>query len=102
MKTIDELNKELNSASENNNLETVKYLVKKGATELNGALVNAAYKNNLEIVKYLVQKGATDLDSALFFASENNNLEMVNFLKFVIYVRSNNITIINNHTLLIS
>ena len=75
MKTIEELNKELNSASQNNNLETV---------------------------KYLIEKGATNLNNALFFASKNNNTEMVNFLKLVITVRSNNIPIINNHTLLIS
>ena len=80
MKTIEKLNKELYNASINNNLETIKYLVEKGATDLNEALHNASENNNLEIVKYLVEKGATDLNPALVYASENNNLEMVKYV----------------------
>ena len=89
MKTIDDLNKELYNASENNNLETVKYLVKKGATNLNGALQHAAYKNNLEMVKYLVEKGATDLNKALSYASKNNNWEIVKYLQSIINKKAN-------------
>ena len=90
MKTIEELNLALYSASKNNNLEMVIYLVKKGAITLNQALVNASYSNNLEIVKYLVKKGAKDLNVSLSYASKKNNLEIANFLKFVIDISKNN------------
>jgi ankyrin repeat protein len=77
-----DLSTALYNATENNNLEIVKYLVEKGATELNNALSNAAYNNNLEIVKYLVEeKGATNLNNALYYAAANNNsLEVVKYL----------------------
>lgn len=45
----DLLNKGLYDAAGNRDLETVKYMLEKGATKLNSALINAAFHEDLNI-----------------------------------------------------
>ncbi|MCP4163697.1 MAG: ankyrin repeat domain-containing protein [Deltaproteobacteria bacterium] len=76
----------LELAAENNRLDMVRWLLKKGASNSGEALVSAAKYNSFDVVKWLIEENNTDVNSynvsetALFCASKNGNLKMVNYL----------------------
>jgi ankyrin repeat protein len=70
-------------ACENGHLDTVKYLVEKGANIMdqdNEAMILACKEGHLKVVKYLVSQGAFIEANSLIVASSRGNLEIVKYL----------------------
>lgn len=66
-------------AAENNELDTLKYLVENGSGLPDNVCYYAAINNNLPMLKFAVQKGCRRTDDVCHFAAKNNNLPMLKF-----------------------
>ena len=73
----------LNAASEEGELDLVKYAISNGASVTsfnNGALRKAAARGYLDMVKFLVENGANIHLNILPYAAQNGHLEVVKYL----------------------
>ena len=100
------LNKALQEACENGNLNQVKYLVEHGAditVNNNEAIQWAAKKGYLDVVKYLVEHGAdviTNNNQALRWAAQAGHLDIVKYLVDDLLFDGVDITADNNYSII--
>ena len=74
------LNDKLIKLSFNGKLESVKFLIAKGANDFNDAMVSASENGHVDIVKLMIEKGAYNFDNSLYAAVENGHLNVVELI----------------------
>ena len=74
------LNDKLIKLSFNGKLESVKFLIAKGANDFNDAMVSASENGHVDIVKLMIEKGANNFDNSLYASVENGHLNVVELI----------------------
>lgn len=73
------LNKNVSSPVKQN-IEIIRFLIKKGAKDFNSGLVEACWMGYLEAVKLMLQMGANNWQEAFEHASRNGNMEIIRLI----------------------
>jgi ankyrin repeat protein len=67
-------------ASRGGHMESIRYILLKGARNLNGGLLGACHNGHIDIADYFIKKGASNLDEAFEEACQNNNTDILDYL----------------------
>jgi ankyrin repeat protein len=70
----------LDQAARQGNLDLVKYFIDRGVTRLDSALRQASLRGHVDVVNYLIERGARDFNPALEQACAGGHLEVVKLL----------------------
>lgn len=74
------LNKGLEGATEDNNIELIEFFINKGANSFNESLNIASIQGNINLIEFFINKGVDDLNQAMAQAAKENRKETVNYL----------------------